>query len=115
MTDPRARITELTEDMQQSWRIAVEIPAHLPAEDRDRLFTAIAEVVHDWEPAERDWDAFVRGHDYRHSAESYLADAVLAAIDLCDKADDGVLAPYCRAVETTRLRHAIANALEGKP
>lgn len=111
MTDPRARITELTEDMQQSWRIAVEIPAHLPAEDRDRLFTAIAEVVHDWEPQDRDWDAFVHGHDYRHSSESYLAGAARAVLDLCDReAVNGVL-----IVSANKVRDAIANALEGKP
>lgn len=49
------------------------------------------------------------GETHAHRAEQ----ALRAVLDLCDKADDGVVAPYYRAVETTRIRRAITTALEG--
>lgn len=46
------------EEHRQAWRIAVEVP--LDALDRDALFSAVAQAVHDWEPEQRDgWDANV--------------------------------------------------------
>lgn len=40
------------------------------------------------------------------------ATALRDVLDLCDKADNGVLAPYFRAIETVYLRNAITTALE---
>ncbi len=46
--------------MSDKWQVRVSIPVRVPAEQRDRLFTAIADAVTAWEPADRDgWDALV--------------------------------------------------------
>lgn len=46
-----------------AYRIEITIPLGLPAELRERLIHAVADVVHDWEPDDRvGWDAFVAGH-----------------------------------------------------
>ena len=45
------------------WHVLVTVPLDLPDDMHNRLFTAIADVVHDWEPDDRDgWDAFVSGY-----------------------------------------------------
>ena len=54
---------------------------------------------------------FPAEHCPRRRQAPRAEDALLAVLDLCDKADDGVLAPYYRAVETARLRDAITTAL----
>lgn len=42
------------------WHITVAVPMRLSDDQRDALFTAVADAVHGWEPAVRDgWDADV--------------------------------------------------------
>lgn len=46
-----------------AWRVEVTVPLGLPLDMRTALFDAIADVVSDWEPADREgWDAFVSAH-----------------------------------------------------
>lgn len=52
-----------------TWTVAVEIPARLPEELKDSLFTAVADAAHDWEPKTRDgWDVHVTGYPTPHGA-----------------------------------------------
>lgn len=45
-------------DPCDAWQLIVTVPASLPGQDLDALFTAVADAVHDWEPADRKgWDA----------------------------------------------------------
>lgn len=45
------------------WQVTVTVPMALSAEQKDELFTVIADAVHDWEPDDRGgWDADVAGH-----------------------------------------------------
>lgn len=47
---------------EPQWRIGIEIPHRLPLDVRQELFERVAEVVHDWEPQDRDgWDVNVYG------------------------------------------------------
>lgn len=51
-----------------TWTVAVEVPANLPDNLKDSLFTAIADTAHTWEPEHRDgWDVSVGGHPTAHT------------------------------------------------
>lgn len=51
------------QDMDQDWEITVTVPLSLPAEQREALFSAVADTVAEWEPEDRtDWDAMVSAH-----------------------------------------------------
>ena len=56
-----ARRREPSADEPQ-WRIGIEVPMRLPSDQRHELFGLVADLVHDWEPDERDgWDVNVYG------------------------------------------------------
>jgi hypothetical protein len=45
---------------EERWQVTVRVPMRLSDEQREQLFNRIADVVHDWEPEQRDgWDADV--------------------------------------------------------
>lgn len=51
-----------TRRVDNLWEITIRVPMWLSGEQRQELFSAVAEAVHDWEPDYRDgWDADVSG------------------------------------------------------
>lgn len=53
----------------ETWTVAVTVPMRLPDEMKDSLFTLVADIAHEWEPApeERDgWDVDVTGYSTAH-------------------------------------------------
>lgn len=54
------------------WRITIDIPVSVPLSERDRLYTVVQEVLHNWEPADRDgWDAHLGAGPADHTVEAY--------------------------------------------
>jgi hypothetical protein len=46
-----------------AWRIVIEVPL---GENRlDELLDTILNVVYDWQPEDRDWDAGISAHAYQ--------------------------------------------------
>jgi hypothetical protein len=62
----------MAEQLPEDWRITIDVPLALSDAEREKLLTAIADVVHGWEPEDRDgWDAFVVAGTEDHSAEAH--------------------------------------------
>lgn len=86
MTDTPTTPTE-GDDTGGRWVIQVTIPSNVPG--RDRLFTAVADAAHDWEPENRDgWDIDVSAGPvaWKESANSYRRELLGRG-----QADDGLL------------------------
>lgn len=67
---------------REVWRISIEVRMGLSDTLRAGLFDAVADAVHNWEPADRDgWDASVSAGGGDHTAEAY-ADRLEAERDL---------------------------------
>jgi hypothetical protein len=78
-----------------TWTVTVEVPMALPDEAKDSLFTAVADAVHDWEPADRDgWDAMVGAgrtvHDLRYQLAEERVERIRAALDSAKQCQDSL-------------------------
>ncbi len=73
MSDPATdQDSSVPPQQEDDWRITIDVPMSLPDSERERLFTAVADVVHGWEPVDREgWDAFVVAGAEDHSAEAH--------------------------------------------
>ena len=110
-----------------SWRITVDVPMHLPDSERHKLFDAVVTVVGKWEPEDRDgWDVSMSAGPADHTAEAYV-ERLEAELDrLKDilsaewQGRDAALALARRRVEIGPIGAdraafaAIVNALQGK-
>lgn len=88
-------LSAMSQDIQQGpnwrerkWHVVVEVPESLPMMQRDRLFTIVADAVHEWEPEDRDgWDVGVYSETAgveKHEEDEPVED-VKAAFDKADK------------------------------
>lgn len=60
------------EQTAEDWRITIDVPLSLPHSERERLFTAVADAVYEWEPDDREgWDAFVAASAADHTVQAY--------------------------------------------
>lgn len=87
-----------------AWRIEITVPLGLTDELRDRLFTAVADVVHEWEPADREgWDAFVSGHPV---FDEFVGEVRPPVRDVC--------CPHCTTKTGSCVRCGVRDAEDGE-
>lgn len=55
----------MTEPPRNAYRVTIEVSTTAGREALLDLVERVAETVFDWQPADRDWDAFV-GSEYYH-------------------------------------------------
>lgn len=85
--------------MSRMWRIRVQVPIDAAThEQRDALFTAIADAAHAWEPQRRDgWDVDVAAYSYEPVGDWHAPWCLAPTGGICEYCGASEAEPYDEA------------------